>query len=153
MLDNNAGIIIDGPLREVEANSVDKLIAVNCTGVTLGARAAYKYLKSTPDAQLVNMASASAVYGQPNIATYSATKFYVAGLTEALSLEWRHDDIRVLDICAARWCQIVSPGSLPRWLRAEANKKAGLPQGRPANQGRAFSVRPRTCSGPTSWRR
>lgn len=29
---------------------------------------------------------------------YPATKFYVAGLTEALSLKWRGDDIRVLDI-------------------------------------------------------
>lgn len=98
VLDNNAGIIIDGPLQEADPAGVDKLIAVNCTGVTLGARAAHKYLKRTPGAQLVSMASASAVYGQPNIAVYSATKFYVAGLTEALSLEWRHDDIRVLDI-------------------------------------------------------
>lgn len=44
------------------------------------------------------MASASAIYRQPTIAVYPATKFYVAGLTEDLSLKWRGDDIRVLDI-------------------------------------------------------
>lgn len=98
VLDNNAGIIIDGPLSEAAAMGVDRLISVNCTGVTLGARAAHPHLKRTPGAQLVNMTSASAVYGQPNIAVYSATKFYVAGLTEALSLEWRKDDIRVVDV-------------------------------------------------------
>lgn len=98
VLDNNAGIIIDGPLAEEATDSVEKLIAVNCTGVTLGACAAHRYLKQTPGAQLVNMASASAIYGQPDIAVYSASKFYVAGLTEALNLEWRGDGIRVLDI-------------------------------------------------------
>lgn len=44
---------------------IDKLIAVNCTGVTLSARAAHKYLKHTPGAQLVSMASASAEYRDP----------------------------------------------------------------------------------------
>lgn len=85
VLDNNAGIIIDGPLQEAGVGGVDKLIAVNCTGVTLGARAAHTYLKRTPGAQLVNMGSASAIYGQPNIAVYSATKFYVAGSSIVIS--------------------------------------------------------------------
>lgn len=98
IVDNNAGIIVDGPLGGADPTTVAKLVEVNCTGVTLGARAAYPYLKRTPGARLVNMSSASAIYGQPGIAAYSASKFYVAGLTESLSLEWRNDDIRVLDI-------------------------------------------------------
>ena len=67
-------------------------------GVTLGAQAALPYLKATPGAHLVNIASASAIYGQPGIATYSASKFYVGGLTEALELEWEKYDIRVVGI-------------------------------------------------------
>lgn len=98
VLDNNAGVITDGPLADDAPDAVRRLIDVNCLGVTLGARAAHPYLKATPGAQLVNMSSASAVHGQPAIAAYSASKFYVSGLTEALSLEWRNDDIRVLDI-------------------------------------------------------
>ena len=150
MLDNNAGITIDSPLHEATGTGVDKLIAVNFTGVTLGARAAYRYLKCTPGAQLANIASV--VYRQPNIAVYSATKFYVAGLTEALSLEWLHEDIRALDIWGVPWLRTAWPISSPRWSRAETRhpgiKKADLPrelhEGRPANQERAFSVRPRT---------
>ena len=38
---------------------------------------------------IVNMSSASAVYGQPELAVYSATKFAVRALTEALDIELR----------------------------------------------------------------
>ena len=96
VVDNNAGVIIDGPLADADPAAVQRLLDVNCLGVTLGARAAHPYLRG--GGTLVNMASASAIYGQPGIAAYSASKFYVAGLTEALGLEWRGDDIRVVDV-------------------------------------------------------
>ncbi|NDK88699.1 SDR family oxidoreductase [Gordonia desulfuricans] len=98
VLDNNAGILKAGRLDEISPDAVRAQIDIDALGVTLGAQAAYPYLKKTPGAHLVNIASASAIYGQPGIATYSATKFYVAGLTEALELEWEHDDIRVVSI-------------------------------------------------------
>lgn len=102
VVDNNAGIIIDGPLAAASAAAVEKLIDTNCLGVTLGARAAHPYLKG--GGTLVNMSSAAAIYGQPGIAAYSASKFYVSGLTEALNLEWRGDGIRVVDITPL-WAQ------------------------------------------------
>ncbi|MDO4685000.1 MAG: SDR family oxidoreductase [Corynebacterium sp.] len=96
VLNNNAGIIVDGKLTDLSPAEIQQQIAVNCTGVTLGAHAAKRYLRK--GATLVNMCSASAIYGQPGIAVYSATKFYVAGLTEALNLEWARDGIRVIDL-------------------------------------------------------
>lgn len=98
VLDNNAGVIRDGNLQDQSVQDIAVQVNVNALGVTYGARAAYPYLRDTPGAQLVNMASASAVFGQPEISVYGATKAYVGSLTEALSLEWRHDDIRVVDI-------------------------------------------------------
>ncbi len=97
VLDNNAGVIIEGPLADADVTGVDGTIAVNVLGVTLGARAAHPYLKKAKGT-LVGMASAAAIHGQPGVAVYSATKFYVNGLTEALSLEWRRDGIRVIDV-------------------------------------------------------
>ncbi|MFT4126403.1 MAG: SDR family oxidoreductase [Gordonia sp. (in: high G+C Gram-positive bacteria)] len=98
VLDNNAGVLVAGRLDEISPAAIRAQIDIDALGVTLGAQAAYPYLKATPGSHLVNIASASAIYGQPGIATYSAAKFYVAGLTEALELEWAADDIRVVSI-------------------------------------------------------
>lgn len=98
VLDNNAGVLVAGELGEISPEAVKTQIDIDVLGVTLGAQAALPYLKATPGAHLVNIASASAIYGQPGIATYSASKFYVGGLTEALELEWEKYDIRVVGI-------------------------------------------------------
>ena len=60
--------------------------------------AAFAYLKATPQAQVINMGSASGLYGVPHLASYSASKFAVRGLTEALDLEWAKHGIRVGDL-------------------------------------------------------
>lgn len=98
VLDNNAGILVAGPIDEISADAIKRQIDIDVLGVTLGAQAAFPYLRATPGSHLVNIASASAIYGQPDIATYSAAKFYVAGLTEALELEWEPHGIRVVGI-------------------------------------------------------
>ena len=97
VLDNNAGIIISGPLAGASPDGIAQIIDVNTRGVTLGARAAYPYLRKSKGT-LLGMASAAGIHGQPDIAVYSATKSYVNALTEALSLEWRAEGIRVVDI-------------------------------------------------------
>jgi short-subunit dehydrogenase len=61
-----------------------------------GCHAAFDYLRDTPGARVLNMCSASAIYGQPALASYSATKFAVRGLTEALEIEWRPHGIAVM---------------------------------------------------------
>lgn len=96
VMDNNAGIIGDGDIVDQSPGLIAKQIEVNCTATTLGAKAAYPYLKRTKGSHLVNMGSASAIYGQPHITPYSASKFYITGLTQALDLEWRKDKIRVV---------------------------------------------------------
>lgn len=96
VVDNNAGVIVDGPVASVDPAAVAQLLDVNCLGVTLGARAAHPYLQG--GGTLVNMSSASAIHGQPQIAAYSASKAYVSNLTEALGLEWRKDRIRVVAV-------------------------------------------------------
>lgn len=56
-------------------------------GVLNMTHAAFPYLKATANAQVINMGSASGLYGVPHLASYSASKFAVRGLTEALELE------------------------------------------------------------------
>src|SRR3546814_1262169 len=98
VLCNNAGIGVGGPLAEADFADLDALVAINFTGVLNGARIGHAYLARTPDSCLLNTASASAIYGSAGLATYSATKFAVRALTEALDGEWAADGIKVRDI-------------------------------------------------------
>ena len=98
VLFNNAGVAHGGPLAENPRDEIDQLIDINFRGVAYGAQAAYPYLKATPGACLLNTASAAAIYGTAGFAIYSATKFAVRALTEALDVEWDADGIRVRDL-------------------------------------------------------
>ncbi|KAB2811354.1 SDR family oxidoreductase [Pimelobacter simplex] len=95
VLVNNAGILRSGPFVSIPLADQQRIVDVNVKGVLNGCHLAYPYLRATRGAHVVNLASASAIYGQPELATYSATKFAVRGLTEALDLEWAADDITV----------------------------------------------------------
>lgn len=96
ILVNNAGVLTTGAFAEIPLQVHRQMIDINFTGALTGLHAAFPYLRDTAHAQVVNMCSASALYGQPELATYSATKFALRALTEALELEWRRHDIRVL---------------------------------------------------------
>ncbi|WFR73608.1 SDR family oxidoreductase [Prescottella defluvii] len=98
ILINNAGVLSSGRFEDVPADAHRRMLDINVGGMINGLLAAFPYLKETPRAQVVNLASASAIYGQPELATYGATKFAVRGLTEALDLEWGAHDIRVIDM-------------------------------------------------------
>ena len=95
VLVNNAGVLEAGRFADIPLEAQQREVEINVTGVVNGCHTAHPYLAATPGAHVVNLASASAIYGQPELATYSATKFAVRGLTEALDLEWAADDITV----------------------------------------------------------
>jgi NAD(P)-dependent dehydrogenase (short-subunit alcohol dehydrogenase family) len=98
LLVNNAGILISGPFTANPLARHHALVDVNVKGVLNGCHLAKPYLMRTPGARVINLSSASAEYGQASLATYSATKFAVRGLTEALNVEWQADGIRVMDV-------------------------------------------------------
>jgi NAD(P)-dependent dehydrogenase (short-subunit alcohol dehydrogenase family) len=92
---NNAGIALGGLLTDVSDAEIDRIVAINLTGVINGARAAYPLLKATPGSCLVNTASAAAIYGGAGMSLYAAVKFGVRGFSEALDGEWAAEGIRV----------------------------------------------------------
>lgn len=95
VLVNNAGVLTSGKFEDIDPDLHDGIIDINIKGLTYVARAAFPLLKRTPGATMVNLCSVSSVHGLPLLAVYSASKFYVNGLTEALRIEWAKYDIRV----------------------------------------------------------
>ncbi|MGA9870535.1 MAG: SDR family oxidoreductase [Rhodococcus sp. (in: high G+C Gram-positive bacteria)] len=95
ILVNNAGILRAGKFEEMPLEVHKLQIDINFNGVVYGTLAAFPYLRDTAGAQVINLCSASAIYGQPELVTYGATKFAVRGVTEALDLEWAAYDISV----------------------------------------------------------
>jgi len=98
VLFNNAGIAVTAPFEEAELARHHRLIDINLKGLVNGCHLAFPLLLRTPGSRVINMCSASALYGQPELGTYSATKAAVRSLTEALDIEWRRHGIRVLDV-------------------------------------------------------
>jgi NAD(P)-dependent dehydrogenase (short-subunit alcohol dehydrogenase family) len=98
VLFNNAGVGRHGWFEDVTGEDNDWIIDVNLKGVVNGVQAALPLLERTPGARVVNVASAAGIYGSPRLAVYSATKFAVRGLTEALDLEFERKGIKVTSL-------------------------------------------------------
>jgi len=85
---NNAGIMLVGPLRDEAAALTDKQFAVNVGGVVTGTRLALEVFERSGSGHVVNIASVAARNAFANIATYTGTKHFVYGFTEALRSEY-----------------------------------------------------------------
>jgi short-subunit dehydrogenase len=75
-----------------------RVIDVNFYGVLNVAHAAFPLLRDTPGSHLINISSASAIHGNPELVSYSATKRAVLSFTESLDIGWEEYGIRVSDI-------------------------------------------------------
>ncbi|HEY2706437.1 MAG TPA: SDR family oxidoreductase [Caulobacteraceae bacterium] len=95
VLVNNAGIARYGWFAEQSPADFDDQIDINLRGVVLGAYLGHERLKKTPGSRLINIASAASLSGSPRLAVYSATKFAVRGLSEALDIEFMRSGVRV----------------------------------------------------------
>jgi NAD(P)-dependent dehydrogenase (short-subunit alcohol dehydrogenase family) len=101
VLFNNAGVGRHGWFEQVSQDDSDWIVDVNLKGVINGVYAALPLLEATPGARIVNTASTAGVVGSPQLAVYSATKFAVRGLSEALDVEFSSKGIAVS--CLTPW--------------------------------------------------
>ncbi len=106
---NNAGVLVSGALPKTDLDEQLALIDVNCKGVLIGCHKLAPYLADSKNGKIINVSSASAIYGQPEVATYSASKFFVRGLTEGLNIEYQKLGIKVIDV-------------MPLWVKSDMTK-------------------------------
>lgn len=98
VLFNNAGIVAVGPFEEVSIEDHKRVIDVNFFGPLNVAHAALPLMRDTPNAHLINVSSASALHGNPELVSYSATKRAVLSFTESLDIGLEASGITVSDL-------------------------------------------------------
>ncbi len=95
VLVNNAGIMPVTPLAEESAASISRQIELNLRAVIHGTQEAIRRMAPRRSGHIVNMASIAGRNGFPNLATYSATKHGVVGLSEAVRAELRGSGVDI----------------------------------------------------------
>lgn len=98
---NNAGV--EGEVEQIEkinSQNMDFVFDVNVKGVLFGIQAAAKQMrKQGHGGTIINASSIAGHEGFDFLATYSASKFAVRGLTQTASKELAKDNIRVNAYC------------------------------------------------------
>ena len=124
---NNAGIVHQVRLADMDLADWDRMIAVHLRGCFIGCRRAIGPMLEAGSGVIVNIASQLGQIGGIELTHYSAAKAGIIGLTKALAREVSEAGVRV---------NAVAPGPIntelvralsPDWQRAKA---AELPLGR-----------------------
>lgn len=116
ILCNNAGVVFTGAFAEQPLEVWRLTQAVNVDGPYLGIRAFLpRMLASHAAGRIVNTASLAGLWGENKLAAYTASKFALLGLSEALQLELARTPIGV---------SVVFPGPTATELGASTRKVA-----------------------------
>lgn len=111
---NNAGLMPLAPLEMMRFDEWDQCIDVNIKAVLWGIAAALPYFKDQKGGQFINVSSVAGHTISPGSAIYSATKYSVRVISEALRKEVKPYNIRTT---------VLSPGAvdteLPASVKAE----------------------------------
>lgn len=98
VLFNNAGILRINAFENIPLSDHHAILDINAKGVLNCTYHAFPYLKAAGNAYVINMASVASLFAAPSEVTYSASKYWVKGFTEALNMEWERYGIHVCDI-------------------------------------------------------
>ena len=113
VLVNNAGIFALAPVEKMDTVAFDRMLAVNLRGPFLMSRAVLPGMKSRRRGHIVNISSTAGRRGFAGGGAYCASKFGLAGLTEAMRYEARASNVRVTCV-------------YPSTVNTDLVKKAGM---------------------------
>ena len=126
ILVNNAGFGIHKPISDLSVEEWRLQIDVNLGGVFCCSKAALPHVSSTGDGFIINVASLASRHPFAGGTGYNASKFGLLGMTEAMMLDVRYDDVRV---------SVVMPGSVNTSF-----------QGREQSPERTWKLEPADCA-------
>jgi NAD(P)-dependent dehydrogenase (short-subunit alcohol dehydrogenase family) len=123
LLVNNAGVAWMGPVLDTPLEALRSMLAVNVEGVFIVSRAVLPHMIERRAGSVVNLASWAGKTGNAYFACYSASKFAVIGLTQALAREMAPHGIRINAICPG----IVVDTSMRSAIEGQ-QRRYGLPE-------------------------
>ena len=92
---NNAGIHLAGPIEDATVDEAKSQFETNFFGMLRVCKAALPIMRQQGKGYIINISSLAGRMAAPYQGLYSAAKFAVEGLSEALRLEVRHFGIKV----------------------------------------------------------
>ncbi len=95
VLVNNAGIMHLGSLADEDDDSARRQVDINVHGVLHGIKEALPRMAARGSGHIVNMASTAGRGGFAGAATYSGTKHFVVGASEAVRFELRGSPVEI----------------------------------------------------------
>lgn len=129
ILVNNAGVISRAPATEVPYAHWRKVLAVNLDAVFLLAQAFGRAMAERGSGKIISTASLLAFQGGVNVASYTASKHGVAGVTKALANELGPRGVQVNAIAPG---YIATANTAP--LRADEEREAAIRERIPAGR-------------------
>jgi uncharacterized protein len=115
---NNAGVMIPSKVEDIREADLRTMLDVNLFGALHVMQQAVKVMRRQGHGHIVNVASLAGRRGFSPLGGYSATKFALVGMTEALRLELGGEDIHV---------SLVMPAVVDTPLATSAQRDAGVP--------------------------
>jgi NAD(P)-dependent dehydrogenase (short-subunit alcohol dehydrogenase family) len=114
---NNAGIMPVTQLVDESEESIRRQVDINLHGVIAGTQMAIERMRPRARGHIVNIASQAGKGGLPGIATYSATKHAVVGLSEAVRAELRGSGVEVHCVMPTVVNTELTSGVGQRWVK------------------------------------
>jgi len=99
LLVNNAGVGLGASFLETPLEDWDWIVPINMMGVVHGCNLFLPAMVERGHGHVVNLSSAAGYFANPSLVAYSATKFAVLGLSEAIRVELRPLGIGVTAVC------------------------------------------------------
>ncbi|MEL0261158.1 MAG: SDR family NAD(P)-dependent oxidoreductase [Aquiluna sp.] len=93
---NAAGVVAFGEVKDLTAETVGRLMAINASGPMQLFSALTAKLAEKEESVVVNITGVVAETPLPGIAAYSASKFAIDGFLAAAAREWRRQGIRAI---------------------------------------------------------
>lgn len=139
VLVNAAGTDAPGRVEDLAVEGWDRTLAVNLRAPFLLCKAAFPYMRQAGGGTIINVSSVAGKKGWANASAYCASKFGLAGFTQALADEGRSHGIRAC---------IIYPGAMatnwgswsPEDRRGSSNEEPPSSRALPPSEVAAFIV-------------